>query len=230
MSQDTSPVDAVDGSQAVGAVDVWVGEEGLDKVLTVVKGAVHGQVVHVGVQDGRHLGFLDGADLALGVHDEDGHVLLAAQTVDGSRTGISTGGANDSQVFPITTLLALVSADEEVLEEVAEELKSDILEGKGGTVEQLEQVNLLRLVKGDDGGDVLGAEGGITAVDDVLEVCGWDLGVGNVEREDLKSEVLERELLPLGLPVGRQGRNLFWNEQATVGGETFEDYILKREL
>lgn len=170
LSEDTCPIDAVDGGELVGAVHVGVGEEGLDKVLAVVKRAVDGKVVDVGVEDGGHLCLLDRADLALGVHDEDGHILLAAETVDGSRSSITAGGANNSQVCAVGALLALISAHQEVLEEVAEELESDILESKSGTVEELEQVEVLRLVQGDDWGNVLCAEGGITTVDDVLEV------------------------------------------------------------
>jgi hypothetical protein len=39
--------------------------------------------VHIGVHDGGHLRFLDGADLAVREHDEDGNILLSAQAVDG---------------------------------------------------------------------------------------------------------------------------------------------------
>lgn len=51
--------------------------------LAVVKCAIYSQVVHIGVHDRRHLRFLDRADFAVRVHDEDGHVLLSAQTVNG---------------------------------------------------------------------------------------------------------------------------------------------------
>jgi hypothetical protein len=62
-------------------------------------------------------------------------------------------------------------------------------------------MQVLGLVKSDDGGDIFGAEGGITAVDDVFEVGRWDFGVGDVQAEDLKSELLEGEVAPFGLPV-----------------------------
>lgn len=52
--------------------------------LAVVECAVDGQVVHVGVKDSGHLSFLNRADLAFRVHDEDRHILLSAQTIDGS--------------------------------------------------------------------------------------------------------------------------------------------------
>ena len=47
-------------------------------------------------------------------------------------------------------------------------MKCDILEGECRAVEQLEQVDVLLLVECDGGCDVLGAECGVTAVDDVL--------------------------------------------------------------
>lgn len=44
--------------------------------LAVVKRAVYGQIVHIGIHDRRHLCFLNGADLAVRMHDEDRHILL----------------------------------------------------------------------------------------------------------------------------------------------------------
>jgi hypothetical protein len=51
--------------------------------LAVIKCAVDSQVVHIGVHNGGHLRLLDGADLAVREHDEDGYILLSAQAVDG---------------------------------------------------------------------------------------------------------------------------------------------------
>jgi hypothetical protein len=186
--------------------------------------------VHVGVHDGRHLRFLDRADLAMRVHDEDRHILLSAQAVDGCGSGITTCRANDGQMFPIAAGLALVLADEEVLEEVAQELQRDILEGECRPVEQLEQMQVLLLVECDGGHDVFGAECRVAAVDDVLEVCRRDLGRGDVEREDLESEVCEGEVLPLGRPVIGQRGDFLGDEEAAVGSETLEDNFLEGEL
>jgi hypothetical protein len=99
LGKNARPVDGVDGGEAVGFVDLGVGEERLDKVLwllaprcardgvraylAVIKCAVDGQVVDIGIHDGGHLRLLDGADLAVREHDEDGHILLPAQAVDG---------------------------------------------------------------------------------------------------------------------------------------------------
>lgn len=69
--------------------------------MAVVESTGDGKIVDVLVQDGRHLRFLDGADAALGVEDEDGDILLAAQAVDGSRSGVTTGSADNSQVMSV---------------------------------------------------------------------------------------------------------------------------------
>jgi len=138
--------------------------------LAIIKGALNGDVVHVSIKDRGHLSLLDRADFALGMHDEHTDILLAAQTVDGRRASVTAGCANDSQVFPVLALLllALVPANEEVLEQVAQELQSNILEGKGRAVEQLQKVKVLFLVKGGDRDDVVGAESAVALSDDFL--------------------------------------------------------------
>jgi hypothetical protein len=186
--------------------------------------------VYVGVEDRGHLCLLYRADLAVGEHDEDRHILLSAQTVDGSRASVTTCCANDGQVLPVATCLVLVPADEEVFEEIAEELKGNVLEGECRAVEQLEQVDVPLLVECDSGCDVLGAECGVTAVDDVLQVGSGDLGRGDVAGEDLVCEFLEGQVLPLGRPVLGQCGDLLGDEQAAIRGKTLKDDFLKGEL
>jgi hypothetical protein len=186
--------------------------------------------VDVGVHDSRHLRLLDGADLAVRVHDEDGHILLAAQAVDGRRAGITTCRANDGQMLPVASGLALVLADEEVLEQVAQELQRDILEREGGPVEELEQMYVLLLVERDGRRDVFCAECRVAAVDDVFEVCGRYLGRRDVEGEDLVCEIREREVLPARRPVVGEAGDLLRDEQPAVGGEAFQYDFLKGEL
>jgi hypothetical protein len=79
-------------------------------------------------------------------------------------------------------------------------------------MEQLEQVDVLLLVECDGGCNILGAECGVTAVDDVLQVVGGDLGRGDVAGEDLVCEFLEGEVLPLGRPVLRKSGDLLGDE------------------
>lgn len=74
--------------------------------------------------------------------------------------------------------LALVLANQEILEEVAQELEGDVLERECGTVEQLEQVEVVVETAQWRGLGV--AESRVTAVDDALEVIARDLGGGDV--------------------------------------------------
>lgn len=145
--------------------------------LAIIKGAFYGNVVHVGIENCGHLRLLDRADLALGVHDEYADILLATQTVDGGRASVTAGGTNNSQVFSVFALaLALVSANEEVLEQVTQELQGDIFESEGRTMEKLQQVEVLLFVEGGDRDDVVGAECTIALLDDFLQVGFGDLG------------------------------------------------------
>ena len=172
--------------------------------LAIVESAFNGDVVYIGIQNCCHLSLLDWADFALGVHDEDADILLATETVNGRRASVTAGRANNSQVFPLLArlILALVSTDEEVLEEVAQELQGNILESKGRAVEKLQKMEVLLLVEGGDRDDVVGAESGVALLDDLLQVGLGDLVARDVEREDLKGEILEGKVAPFGLPVG----------------------------
>lgn len=188
--------------------------------------------MNVGVKHRGHLCLLDGADLALGVHNEHADVLLASQTVDSRRTSVTTGRADNSQVFPFLArlILALIPANEEVLEQVTQELKSNILESESRAVEQLQQVEVLFLVEGCNGNNVVGTECSIALSDDLLQIGFGDLIARDVEGEDLEGEILEGEVLPFGLPVGWEGGDFFGNEEATVGGETLQNDIFEGKL
>lgn len=130
----------------------------------------------VRIENGGHLGLLDRADSALWMQDEDRDILLAAQTVDGSRSSISTRSSDNSKMMPILAGLALVPPHQEVLEQVAKQLQGDILECERGAVEQFQQIQVLLLVQCDERGGFWGAEGGVAAIDDLFEVGRWDFG------------------------------------------------------
>jgi hypothetical protein len=198
--------------------------------LAIVKGSVYGQIVYVRVEDCGHLRLLNRADLAMRVHDKHRHIFLPAQAIDGRRSCVSAGGADDGQVLPVPPDLAHVPAHQEVLEQVAQKLQRDILERKGRAVEELQQMYVLLLVERHRRRDIFGAEGGIASSDNVLEVCSGYFGGRDVEGEDFVCEVLEGQVLPRGGPVAGKYGDLFGDEQPAVRGETLEDDVLEGEL
>lgn len=133
-------------------------------------------------------------------------------------------------MFSGIPLFTLVAPDEEVLKQVAHKLQRNVFESKRRPVEQLQQMQLLLRVECLQRRDIGGAEGGITPLDDVLQVCRGNLSGRYVEREDLEGQLLERLVLPLGQEVGWQLGDLLGNEEAAVAGESFEHHFLKREL
>jgi hypothetical protein len=60
---------------------------------------------------------------------------------------------------------------------------------------------VLLLVKRNSRCDLFRAECGVAAVDDVFQICGWDLGGGDVEGEDFECEVFEGQVFPVRCPV-----------------------------
>ena len=197
--------------------------------LAIIKGSLNGNVVHISVLDSGHLSLLDRADLALGVHDEHADILLAAQTVNSCGASVTTGCADNSQVFPVLArlILALVPANEEVLEEVSQKLEGNILKSKGWAVEQLEQMEVLLLVESCDGNNVVGTECSVALSDDFLQICFRNLLARDIEGEDLKPKILERQVPPFGMPVASQGGDFFRDEEAAIVGETLQDDIFE---
>ena len=88
LSEDSGPVDRIHRGEMLRFLNLFVGEQRLDDILAIIKRAVDGQTVHVGVEDRGHLRFLHGADASLREHDEHRDVFLVAKTVDGGRAGI----------------------------------------------------------------------------------------------------------------------------------------------
>lgn len=119
-----------------------VAEKLLDNILAIVECAGNSQVVDVLLGASSHLCLLDGTDTTLGVQDGDRNILLAPESVDSSRSSVTTGGANDREVVSILSFLADILLGEQVLEKVSKELQSAILERVGGTVEDLKQVDV----------------------------------------------------------------------------------------
>ena len=81
-------------------------------------------------EDSGHLPALHFRHALVRVQDEDIDVLATAAAFDGCRTGVTGGGSHDHH--------ALATLGQHVVEQTAEQLQDEILEGQGRTVEQLE--------------------------------------------------------------------------------------------
>lgn len=164
----------------MGLINIRVGKQSLDNILTVVKGSLDSEVVHICIKHTSHLGFLDRANLALGEQNEHRNILLATETIDSGRASITRGSADNSQVVTILASLSLVLAHEEVFEEISQTLEGDVLEGESWAVEELQQVQVLLGIQCSDGGTLGVTEGRVGPVDDALEVLGGDFRGRNI--------------------------------------------------
>ena len=83
LGENSSPVDGIHRREMLGLLDLFIGKQGLDDILAVVKSAVNRQTVHVCVEYGGHLGFLDGAHPSFREHDEHRDIFFVTETIDG---------------------------------------------------------------------------------------------------------------------------------------------------
>ena len=107
-------------------------EQILEPRLRVIESAVDSQRMHIGIVRRRHLPALHLADAAMGIEDEHIHIGQAAERLDRGRAGIARCRAHDGDAPPL--------ARQGDLEQLADQLHREILEGQRRAMEQLEQV------------------------------------------------------------------------------------------
>ena len=117
-------------------VQLFIHEGRLDQRLAVVEDTVDLNGCDVLAQCGK-LALLNGADLALGVEHIDMDALHAEETVGYGRTCIAAGG------YQHVDLLFLSLSLNKVLEQASHEACTDILEGEGRTVEELQGIDVV---------------------------------------------------------------------------------------
>ena len=108
-----------------------VAEQRLQQRLAVVERALDREVVDVRRGDRGHLPALDLGDPAVRMEDHDADPLAPGKRLDRGRAGVARGRADDRDRRP--------AAAQEELEQPAEQLHRDVLEGERRPVEQLEQ-------------------------------------------------------------------------------------------
>ena len=158
-----------------GGLEVGVHVDGLDEVLAVVEHTVDGDVDDVLVEEGEHLGALEGGHATGRGQHNDGEALSAAQRVLGGGARVTGGGADDGE--------PVAAAGELVFEELAQELHRHVLEGGRGAVRQVGEVQV-GAGQGVDGDDLgVGESGGaVGAGRNRAQVVGGD--VVDEERDD----------------------------------------------
>lgn len=180
LSENTGPIDRVDGTNIVGLVDIRIGEYGLDDVLAVIKGAFDSEVVDIRIEYACHLRLLNGANLALGEENEDRHILLASQTIDGRRASITGCCAHNGQVVTVLASLSLIFAHEEIFKKVTQALERNVFESKGWSVEEFKEVEVVLGIQCGNGCTLRVTEGRVGLFDDSLQIFR-----GNFRRRDV---------------------------------------------
>ena len=113
----------------ISSRNAGVGEHRLHQVLAVVEGALDRDVVHVGRVDARHHAALHLAHPAGRVQHDDVERVPPDARLDGRRAGVAGGGHDDRR--PLAALA------EHLVEQAADELEGDVLEGERRAVPQL---------------------------------------------------------------------------------------------
>lgn len=102
LCEDPRPVDRVDRAEAVGCVELAVGEQrfydvlirceliimlmtgDMNPYLAIIKRAFDGDIVHIVVRHRCHLSFLNGRNASFWMENKDGDVRLVPKTIDRS--------------------------------------------------------------------------------------------------------------------------------------------------
>ena len=170
--------------------------------------------MHVLVRNRGHLQFLNAARPAAREHDED---VDARMTTNARNRGAARVPARCTE-----DIQGLATATEDVLEEIAKELKRDILEGKRRSVEQLEH---MQITYRDRRCDVRMVETRVAPLDDRRKIF-----TGNVVAEaqdDLQRELWKRKIAPIVEACGNV-RNHLRNQQAAIRRQSCKDSVLER--
>ena len=164
LRDDPGPVDGIDGAQVHAVTEGQVVEQRLHRVLTIVKGALKGDGVHIRRGHRGHLSALYVGDAAVRIQDEDVDVVAVAARLDGGRACIARRRTGDADAF--------AARRQNVIKQRAQKLHCHVLEGEGRAVEELHHpfaVTQFRKWR-----DLLRIEMSVGIVDDAFQI-----GVGD---------------------------------------------------
>ena len=179
LGDDARPVDRVDRGKLQPGAKGSVVEHRLQQRLAVVERALDRDVVDVGGSDRGHLAALHLGDAAVRMQDHDRHARAPGAGLDRGGAGIAGGRADDRD--------RPAALRQKMLEQVAQQLQGDVLEGERRPVEQLEQpVVGVELAQGRHG-DVI--EAGIRLVDQPAQL-GLAQGTFDERGENARGDLL----------------------------------------
>jgi hypothetical protein len=158
------------------------------------------------------LPFLEGADPAFGMHDENADPVATPDAANGGASGIPAGGGEDIQFA--------AAFFQNILKGVAEKLEGDVLERQSGAVEKFKTMHVPDAA---DRCDIRMPERGITSGNNILQVGVWDVGI---EPHDLNGQIRVGKRLPMGEMRGHI-RNVRGQEKAAIPGKSRHDRFLK---
>ncbi len=131
LGEQTSPVDRVDCTNRVLALEFRVSVDGLDDVLAIVEDTVDDDVHDPRVVDRVHLRLLERRHAALRRQHEDPDVLLADHRVLRGGAGVTRRGAEDVDLFTATPEL--------VGEQFTQQQHRHVLEGRRRAVREMHE-------------------------------------------------------------------------------------------
>mmetsp|Transcript_9241 Transcript_9241/g.15798 ORF Transcript_9241/g.15798 Transcript_9241/m.15798 type:complete len:309 (-) Transcript_9241:1-927(-) len=217
LEHDPRPVDGIHCSQRVLFLEVQVCKQLLHNVLAIVEGSFDGHAMHIVIQNAGHLLLLNVRHTSLWKEDEAVHVLLAPHSIDGSATGVTTGGAKDGQPLSI--------ALQEVLVEVPQGLKGHVLEGEGWAVEEFHDPQVVHL---DAGYHLIVIKSLITSLHETAEVLCWYLVSAAIEACHLECQLVKFQLGPTFVNLRDIGHGLRYHE-TSIWSQSFEHGLLEAE-
>ncbi|MCY1437300.1 hypothetical protein D9M71_534570 [compost metagenome] len=150
------------------------------------------------------------------MHDEDVDVLAGLAAFDGGRTGVTGGGAHDHH-----TLAALA---QHVVEQTAEQLQGEVLEGQGRAVEQLQHpLVAVQLAQRRHG--VVG-EAAVGLFEDLLEVGITD-AAGHEGTHHAERQFVVRQAGPGGDFFQGEARQVFRDVETAVAGQASQQHVFE---
>ena len=122
------------------AIQLFVHKGRLHQRLTVVEHAVHLDGGDVLAQR-RELALLNRAYLALRIEHIDVDAVNAEEAVGNGRTRVATGSHED--VYRSLSFFLFPLSSDKVLQQTRHKACADILEGEGGTMEELQGIDVV---------------------------------------------------------------------------------------